>query len=324
MIAIKGASILITGGCGFIGGHLVRKLVLRRAKITVVDIALDPKSIFAQNNLEKKTVLKFVDIRDREKILKIIKRYRPSYVIHLAAQPLVQDAYFDPYSNFETNIMGTVNILEAVRLNQDVKGVIVASSDKAYGKNSQAYTEDMPLQGDHPYDVSKACEDLIARAYHQTYGFPVVITRFGNVYGEGDLHFDRIIPGICKAIVNNEILRIRSDGSPVRDYIYVEDVVRGYLFLLKNLKKVQGEAYNFSSPDNLSVMELIKKTQKNLGIKIKYKFLNNAKNEIPFQRLNDTKIKKLGWKNQHSLTTKLTEVLSWYRENLYEGSKNVR
>lgn len=313
---MKGINILVTGGCGFIGGHLVEKLANDGANITVLDIVLHPRSIFAQNNLRRRVDLQFVDIRDREKVLKILKKCKPSYVIHLAAEPIVEKAYQDPYSAFETNIMGTVNILDAVRMLREVKGIIVASSDKAYGKTNKAYREDTPLSGDHPYDVSKSCEDMIAQAYHKTYGLPIIITRFGNVYGEGDLHFGRIIPDICKAVIEKSPLLLRSNGKFVRDYLYVKDVADGYIFLLKSVDKTKGNAYNFSSSDNLSVIELIEKIENVIGIKIPYKILNNANNEIPYQHLNDSKIRKLGWKTQYSIKTTIPTIIDWYREML--------
>jgi len=209
--------------------------------------------------------------------------------------------------------MGTINILDAARLLPNLKGIIVASSDKAYGKTRKAYKEDTPLRGDHPYDVSKSCEDLIAQTYHKTYGLPIVITRFGNVYGEGDLNFGRIIPDICKAVIQKKTLFLRSDGTYVRDYIYISDVVDGYIFLLKNIKKINGEAFNFSSKDTLSVIEVVKIAEKILKTKIPYKILNNAKNEIPYQHLSDKKIKKLGWKTKYSFDNCLKDVLEWYK-----------
>lgn len=311
---MNGANILVTGGCGFIGGHLVKELVSLGANVTVVDIFLDSRSIFARNNLNKKTNLKFIDIRDRIKVLNVFRKYRPAYVIHLAAEPIVEKAYQDPYSAFETNIMGTVNILDAVRMLREVKGIIVASSDKAYGKTNKAYREDAPLRGDHPYDVSKSCEDMIAQAYHKTYGLPIIITRFGNVYGEGDLHFGRIIPDICKAVIEKSLLLLRSNGKFVRDYLYVKDVADGYIFLLKSVDKTKGNAYNFSASDNLSVIELIEKVENAIGIKIPYKILNNANNEIPYQHLNDSKIRKLGWKTRDSIKTTIPTIIDWYKK----------
>ena len=209
--------------------------------------------------------------------------------------------------------MGTVNILEAVRRNKKIKGIIAASSDKAYGKSQKAYTEESPLRGDHPYDVSKSSMDLICQSYFATYNLPIAITRFGNVYGEGDLHFDRIIPGICKTVIKNEVLDIRSDGTYIRVYLYVKDVVNGCITLLESIDTIHGEAFNFSSKDNLSVVDVIKKAEQILGVKIPYKILDIAKNEIPYQHLNDAKIRSLGWRSKYSLSKTLLSIMEWYR-----------
>lgn len=312
---IKGKRILVTGGAGFIGSHLVKKLINLKAKVLVIDLKIYPKSYFALNELGKECKVDLVDIRNKKEVKNYFSENKIDYIFHLAAEPIVERAYEAPYSTFDTNIMGTVNILEEVRKNKTIKGIIVASSDKAYGKTDKKYTEDSPLKGDHPYDVSKSCADLISQTYYKTYGLPVVITRFGNVYGEGDLHLNRIIPGICEAVIKNKTLQIRSDGTYVRDYLYVGDVVDGYLFLLKNFDKTSGQAYNFSSVDTLSVLELVQKAEKILKTKINYKIINTAKNEIPYQHLDDKKIRKLGWKNESSLDTTLNAILRWYGGN---------
>lgn len=313
---MKGQTILVTGGAGFIGGCLVEEFLLQSVKVVVVDKEVNPRSFFALKGFTKKTELVIADIRNRKKILSIFKRHKPTYVIHLAAEPIVSQGYDDPYQTFETNIMGTIHILEAVRKTPHIKGIIVASSDKAYGKTDRPYTEESPLKGDHPYDVSKSSADLIAQAYFKTYKVPVVITRFGNVYGDGDLHMNRIIPGICEAIIKKNILEIRSDGTYFRDYLYVKDVVNGYLVLLQNIEKIKGQAYNFSSQDCLSVLNLVKKAEKILHCRIPYKILNNAKNEIPYQHLDDNKVKKLGWKQIYSLEKTMPQIIEWYRKNL--------
>jgi len=312
METLKGKKILVTGGTGFIGSHIVEKLVAQGANIAVVDIVNPEVSYFSKQKLEKKVVLHFIDISKRNKIATLFSSFQPDYVFHLAAEAIVTNSFQNPYKTFQTNVMGTVSILEASRKTASVKGVIVASSDKAYGKTKEAYTEKSPLQGDHPYDVSKSATDLIAQTYYKTYGLSVVITRFGNVYGEGDIHMDRIIPGICEAVVKQKPLLIRSDGKYVRDYVYVQDVAEGYLFLLKNIEKVKGEAFNFSSKDTYSVLDLIKKAENVLKTKIDYKILNIAKNEIPYQHLDSRKIKKLGWKTNYSLATTLPQILEWY------------
>lgn len=312
-MGIKGANILLTGGCGFIGSQLLKNLVNIGANVTVLDIFLDPRSIFAQINLAKFVNLKFIDIRDRKKVLDIFKKCKPSYIIHLAAQALVEEAYRNPFDNFQTNIMGTVNILDASRMMDNIRGIIVASSDKAYGKTEKVYKEDSPLSGDHPYDVSKSCEDLIAQSYYKTYNIPIIITRFANVYGEGDFHFGRIIPDICKAVIKKETLFLRSNGKYVRDYIYVDDVVDGYLYLLKYASKIKGEAFNFSSDEHLSVIGVINRCEKILKIKIPFKILNKTKNEIPYQHLNYSKIKKIGWTPKYNLETSLGKTFLWYK-----------
>lgn len=315
---IKGKKILVTGGTGFIGGHLTETLVENGAKVVVVDIVLPFNSYFSQKKLKNKSKLELVDIRTRKNILKIFAKYLPDYVFHLAAEPIVVKGFDNPYKTFQTNIMGTVNVLDA-SMQAGVKGIIVASSDKAYGKTKSAYTEESPLRGDHPYDVSKSAADLISQTYFSSYNLPVVITRFGNVYGEGDLHLDRIIPGICRAVVKNEKLQIRSDGTYVRDYIYVKDVVEGYLALFNAIHKIHGEAYNFSSKDTFSVLDLIKHAEQILKTKVSYDILNIAKNEIPYQHLDDRKIKKLGWSNRFRLDDVFPKVLDWYVKLYHNG-----
>jgi len=313
MEGLKGRRILVTGGTGFIGSHLVEKLLNHGSTVIVPYIEIDPRSIFALHNLAKKAVLRALDIRDKKKTFELIKKGRIDYIFHLAAQTIVTEAYDNPLTTLETNIMGTLHILEAVRVSPYVKGIIVASSDKAYGKTSRAYKEFFPLKGDHPYDVSKASADLISQMYFKTYKTPVVITRFGNVYGEGDYHFDRIIPGVCEAIIKKKTLLIRSDGKYIRDYIYVTDVIDGYLTLLKHIDNIHGEAYNFSSDDALSVIALVRKAEKVLEVKIPYEILNIVKNEIPYQHLDDSKIRRFGWSPKFDLTHALRRTFLWYK-----------
>lgn len=309
-------NIVITGGAGFIGSNLVDALVKTSNKIIVVDKKIAPKSIFSQHLLQKKVVFVQIDIRDKKKVFEVFRKYKPSYVIHLAAQTIVTTAFGNPLETFETNILGSINVFEACRVIGGVKRVVFASSDKAYGKTKKTYTEDSPLAGDHPYDVSKSSADLIAQTYFKTYNLPVVITRFGNVYGEGDLHFDRIIPGICKAVIKKNTLEIRSDGQHIRDYVYVKDVIGGYIFLLNYKGNLDGEAYNFSSMDNFSVLELVKRAETILEVKIPYKIGNIARNEIPYQHLDDSKVRSLGWKSKHTFENTLKSILQWYRKIL--------
>jgi CDP-glucose 4,6-dehydratase len=312
---IKGRKILVTGGTGFIGGHLTEELIKLGAEVVVIDVKIRPRSIFAKNKFKSKIGLQLIDIRNKKKLSSFFKKYTPEYIFHLAAEPIVEAAYENPTAAFETNINGTINLLEVLRKNKKIEGMIVASSDKAYGKTIKKYTEEAPLKGDHPYDASKSCMDIICQTYIKTYNLPIVITRFGNVYGEGDLHLNRIIPGICEAVIRNKTLKIRSDGTYVRDYLYIKDVVNGYIFLLKFFSKAKGKAFNFSSKDTLSVIDLIKESERILNKKIKYKILNIVKNEIPYQHLDDRKIRRLGWKSEHSLKDSLKTVFSWYKKS---------
>ncbi len=313
---IYNSNILVTGGTGFIGSHLVKSLLRYKARIVIPYIEIDPRSIFFLDKLSEKVNAEYLDVTNKSKLFKLIRKYNIDYIIHFAAQTVVTKAYFHPFKTLKTNIMGTVNILEASRNCKSVKGVIIASSDKAYGKTTIPYSEDFPLRGDHPYDVSKSCTDLIAQTYFKTYKLPIVITRFGNAYGEGDLHLDRIIPGICQAITNNQILKIRSDGTHIRDYVYVKDIAEGCILLLTKINQINGEAFNLSSKDTYSVLEVVKKAEEILKIKIPYKIINNSKNEIPYQHLVDTKIRKLGWKNQYEFKIVLPQIFNWYKKIL--------
>lgn len=312
---MKNKNILVTGGAGFVGGHLVEELIKLKAKVFVVDISLNKKSYLFSENLHKKCTVIKLDICNNKKLLSVIKKYKIELIFHLAAQALVEDAYNDPKYTLENNIVSTINILEAVRTNPKIKGVVVASSDKSYGKlKKQKYIETDPLSGDHPYDTSKSVTDLISTTYHKTYGIPVVVTRFGNIYGEGDLNFSRIIPGIMKSIIKNEQLKIRSNGKYIRDYLYVKDVVNGYLLLARNIDKVKGEAFNFGSDDTLTVIEVIKAVEKSLNKKIDYKILNTAKNEIPYQSLDYSKIKKsLDWRPKENIKSTADRIFKWYK-----------
>jgi len=309
--------ILVTGGAGFVGSHLVEELIKLKANVVVVDINLDKNSYLFTENLHKKSTVINLDICDNKKLLILIKKYKIEFIFHLAAQALVENAYVDPKFTFENNTVSTVNVLEAVRTNPQIKGLIVASSDKSYGKlHKEKYVETDPLSGDHPYDTSKSITDLMSTTYYKTYKIPVVVTRFGNIYGEGDLNFSRIIPGIMKSVIRNTQLKIRSNGQYVRDYLYVKDVVAGYLLLAQNIEKVKGEAFNFGSDDTLKVLEVIKVVENALNKKVNFKIINTAKNEIPYQSLDYSKIKKtLGWKPKESIRLTAEKILGWYKKS---------
>jgi CDP-glucose 4,6-dehydratase len=317
VMSFKNNNILVTGGTGFVGSHLVEALVEDGALVTTTFQSLDHKSYFFTQKLNQKVTMEQVDLVDYDKIIDLVTKFEIEYIFHLGAQALVDVAYYNPRRTYESNVMGTVNVLEAARLYPKVKAVVVASSDKAYGKvGEKEYVEEMALRGDHPYEASKSATDLIAQSYYKTYHLPVIVTRFGNIYGEGDLNFSRIIPGTIQAIIDNSTLEIRSNGKFVRDYLYVKDVVNGYFLLAENISKAKGEVYNFGSNDTLSVLDLLAVVEKTLGIKIKRKILDIAKNEIPYQSLNFDKIKKdLGWMPKYSLQSTIKKIHSWYDSN---------
>lgn len=311
---LKDKNILVTGGTGFVGSHLVEELIKQQANVVTTFLTLNPLSYFFTKKLDKKVTMVNADVCDYEKVFDTVTKFNIDYIFHLAAQALVEAAYYNPKRTLYSNVLGTVNVLESARLFPHVKGIIFASSDKAYGKLAkEKYFEEDALKGDHPYEVSKSAADLICYSYSKTYGVPAVTTRFGNIYGEGDLNFSRIIPGIMKSLATKETLEIRSDGTYVRDYLYVKDVVNGYLLLARNIERVKGEAFNFGSSDSVSVLELIALIETTLGKKVNYKILNIAKNEIPYQSLDYTKIQtKLGWKPISSLTRVISSIYKWY------------
>lgn len=317
MNSLHQQNVLVTGGAGLVGAHVVEKLLSLGANVFVLDLEVKPKSYFDTRNFKDKTTLFLQDVRDLKKLKSVVEKNNISYIFHLAAQALVTVAYYEPLLTLDTNIMGTVNVLEVARENPAIKGIVVASSDKAYGKDCENVTEENKLAGDHPYDVSKSAADLICIAYFNTYGVPVAVSRFANIFGPGDLNFDRIIPGIMRAIIKNEVLEIRSDGTFVRDYIYVKDVADGYVLLAEKIGITKGQAFNFSSGFNLSVVELVKKISGALEKKCDYKILNAQKNEIPFQSLNYEKAKKvLAWQAEYSLEEGIKETYLWYKDIL--------
>lgn len=318
MKSITNKKILVTGGTGFVGSHVVAALLEANAQVITTYMSLDPRSYFMKEGLDKKVTMVPLDITEFDKVFDIITKLEVDFILHLAAQPLVEAAYYNPRRTLDSNIRGTINILESARLYPKVKGIIFASSDKAYGKHGETkYVEGDRLQGDHPYEVSKSAADLIAQSYYKTYNLPIVITRFGNIYGEGDLNLSRIIPGIMQSIIKNEDLILRSDGTYVRDYLYVKDVAEGYISLLQHLDSVVGETFNFGSSDTLSVKDLIQKAEQTLKTPVKFIIKNTAKNEIPYQSLDYSKIsKKIGWKPQWSLQKSLPQILQWYKSIL--------
>jgi CDP-glucose 4,6-dehydratase len=313
-------NVFITGGCGLVGGHVVEE-VLRvhpEAKVFVLARSSDPESYFRRQGLDRRVTTYVGDIRDERVVRDIVYNEEIDTIFHLAAQPLVTVALANPRQTWETNLIGTLNVLEAARGNARIRSVVVASSDKAYGKAKfLPYTEDHPLHGLHPYDASKSCVDLMSQTYATCYGVPVIVSRFGNIYGPGDFNFNRLIPGAMKALATGRPLELRSNGRLTRDFVYVKDVARGYLLLEANAKQFAGHAFNITSGVNMSVIRMLDEIGRIVGRPVPMTILDNAQHEIPLQSLSDEKIRTLlGWRPTRTLDQAIAETWEWYRQVL--------
>ncbi|TWG82836.1 CDP-glucose 4,6-dehydratase [Bacillus subtilis J27] len=296
----------------------MKELIEQGANVTGLVRDHVPQSNLYQGEHIKKMNIVRGSLEDLAVIERALGEYEIDTVFHLAAQAIVGVANRNPISTFEANILGTWNILEACRKHPLIKRVIVASSDKAYGdQENLPYDENMPLQGKHPYDVSKSCADLISHTYFHTYGLPVCITRCGNLYGGGDLNFNRIIPQTIQLVLNGEAPEIRSDGTFVRDYFYIEDAVQAYLLLAEKMEEnnLAGEAFNFSNEIQLTVLELVEKILKKMNSNLKPKVLNQGSNEIKHQYLSAEKARKLlNWTPAYTINEGLEKTIEWYTE----------
>jgi CDP-glucose 4,6-dehydratase len=310
-------NVLVTGGTGMVGSHLCESLLKKGANAICLVRSKNPKAYFYTEGLDAKAVSVHGDLRDYGRISEIVSRYEIDTVFHVGAQPIVGVAEENPLETLRSNIDGTMHILEACRRSPNVRALVVASSDKSYGASKKLpYTEDMPMNGIAPYEVSKSCTDMLSLSYAKTYGLPIAVTRFGNIYGAGDLNFNRIIPGALRSGISGSTLELRSDGKMVREYLHVEDVCSGYLFLAENIARARGEAYNFGSGERLSVLDAVDKVGIALGKKIGVKVLDTAKNEIHDQWLDSSKARKLGWKSVHTMESGLAKTVGWYRKIL--------
>ena len=313
----KNTPVLVTGCTGLLGSNLCKELIERKANVVGLVRDWVTKSVLIHDNYINSMNIARGDVTDFQTVERVLNEYEIEVVFHLAAQTIVGIANRNPLSTFETNIKGTWNVLEASRRVPTVKKILIASSDKAYGDQIiLPYHEDAPLCGTHPYDVYKSCADLIAKTYHITYGTPVCVTRCGNFYGGGDLNFNRIVPGTIKALLNGEKPVIRSDGSYIRDYFYVEDGVHAYLHLAEKMddKKILGEAFNFSNELQITVLELVNKIITSMGREdLQPQVLGIANNEIIHQYLSAQKARTmLGWAPKYTLEEGLKRTIEWY------------
>lgn len=321
-------SVLVTGCTGLLGNWLVADLLERGALVTGLVRDLVPQSRLYAGDWYRQINIVRGCVEDLSTVERTINEYEVDTVFHLAAQTIVGVANREPLATFETNIKGTWNILEACRRVGGVSRIVIASSDKAYGDQLVLpYSETTPLQGEHPYDVSKSCADLISRAYYVSYGLPVCITRCGNFYGGGDLNFNRIVPCTIRSALRDKPVVIRSDGTFIRDYFYAKDGVLAYLHLAEQMdrKEVLGEAFNFSNELQISVRGMVDHILKLMGKShLEPVVLNRANNEIKHQYLSADKARKmLGWESKYPLEEGLKETIEWYQNFLREEKTSV-
>jgi CDP-glucose 4,6-dehydratase len=316
---------LVTGGTGLLGGWVVRRLLKLGADVICLVRDWVPQSEFYRAGLFEQVKVVEGDVCEQSFLERVLGEYEVVTVIHLAAQTIVGIAYRNPISTFQTNIAGTWALLEACRRSPTVQQIVFASSDKAYGEvEGMHYHEEMPLRGTHPYDVSKSCADLIAQSYATTYHLPIAITRCGNLYGGGDLNWNRIVPGTIRAILQGRRPVIRSDGQYVRDYFYVEDAAAVYTLLAERLasdSSLYGEAFNFSNETPITVLEMVDRIGKLMGSTLEPEVRNEAIYEIRSQSLCSEKARKvLGWQPLYSLDEGLKKTIAWYRAYLGAAS----
>ena len=311
-------SVLVTGATGLLGSWLTRHLVDAGANLVCLVRDWLPQSELNRSGTMERVSSVHGDVIDRNLLERTLGEYEVEVVFHLAAQTIVGIANRNPVSTFSANIEGTWSLLEACRRSPRVASIVVASSDKAYGDQEVLpYTEAMPLQGRHPYDVSKSCADLIAQSYAITYGLPVAITRCGNFYGGGDLNWNRVVPGTIRSILRGEAPIVRSDGQFVRDYFYIEDAAAAYMLLAERLSKdatLNGTPFNFSNESQINVLEIVKLISLKMGYSGEPKVLNQASKEIRHQYLSaERALRVLNWRPRFTLDQGLERTIAWYR-----------
>jgi CDP-glucose 4,6-dehydratase len=315
-------SVFVTGATGLLGSWLVSQLLDADSRVVCLVRDWVPKSERVQNRRIEQVNTVRGDITDLDLLERVLGEYEVDVVFHVAAQAIVGTANRDPISTFSTNIQGTWNLLEACRRSSPkVSSIVVASSDKAYGDQQDLpYTEAMPLLGRHPYDVSKACGDMIAQAYAASYNLPVAVTRCGNFYGGGDSNWNRVVPGTIRSVIRGERPIIRSDGNFVRDYIYIEDAAAAFILLAERVARdtaLYGQAFNFSYEVQLSVLDMVELILRKMGSSLRPEVLNQASNEIRHQFLSAERARTvLNWQPRFTLESGLDRTLTWYREFL--------
>lgn len=311
--------VLVTGATGMVGGWLIRRLLEQGADVVCLVRDLDPQSMYIRDGLIDATSVVSGAVEDLTTTHRALVDHEVTVVFHLAAQTIVGSGLRNPFECVVSNVIGTTAVLEACRQQADmIQAVVVASSDKAYGSSrTLPYVEDMPLYGEHPYDVSKSCADLISTAYFRTYGTPVTVARCGNIFGGGDLNWSRLVPGTMRALITGDQPLLRSDGTMKRDWLHVDDAVDAYLHLARQtlLGTAVGEAFNFSDQSPLTVMQMYKRIcQATVGEYVEPKILAHAHHEIPDQYLDSSKASRmLNWAPVTGIDAGLADTADWYR-----------
>jgi len=316
--SLANARVLVTGATGLVGSSLVRCLLSADAEVHALVLPEpEPESDLLRSGRLARIRVHEGRLEDPVAVAAAVEAARPRFVFHLGAQPLVGLARAHPVATFEANVRGTWALLEACRTMSEPPIVAVASSDKAYGASAKLpYVETDPLAGSEPYEASKAITDILAQTYARSYGLPTRIARCGNIYGIGDWNWSRIVPGTIRSLLRGERPVLRSDGTPVRDYIHVDDVVAAYL-ALATADVAPGEAFNFSSGERLTVREVVDAVTAAVGVALQPVVLNEARGEIAAQYLDSSKARTtLGWKPRRRLGESLSDIVTWYRELL--------
>lgn len=320
-----GRSVLVTGGNGFVGGWLAADLVRKKARVTALIRDAIPRSTLELLGADSKIRIVHGDAEDADCVTRTLAEYKVEVIFHLAAQSQVGVANRSPRATIKTNIMSTLNILDAARVHAGLKALVVASSDKAYGQQDRLpYREEDPLRGAFPYDASKACTDLLAQAYARTYALPIAVARCGNIFGPADVNLDRIVPDTIRSLCLGQAPIIRSDGMYVRDYLFISDAVAAYRVmaeaLLAGRPGVAGQAFNFGTNRPVTVKKLVEMLIAISGRKVKPKILNGAQGEIREQYLSSDKARTvLGWKAKERLEPSLGKTYRWYARYFQEA-----
>ena len=317
--------VLVTGATGLLGSWLCEALTARGAEVVALVRDLVPQSLFHTGAGGRRCTTVFGDLRDGRLIERVLAEYEIDAVFHLGAQTIVEHALRDPANTMRSNVEGTWEVLDACRRSGRPTRIVVASSDKAYGSQPELpYQEHHPLAGRHPYDVSKSCADLIAQSYALTYDLPIVVTRCGNLYGGGDLNYSRLVPGTIRSALQGQRPVLRSDGTLIRDYLYVEDAAEAYIALAEraHLPGIAGQAWNYSNELQLTATDMTRRVLEACGrTDLEPDIRGEAVHEIAHQYLSAAKSReRLGWHPAYGLDEGLRRTVAWYRDHLRDSA----